>query len=550
MNKWLPAIIGLYLLVYILPLGMYPAFTPDETRYAEIAREIVTTGDYAVPRVNGLLYFEKPVMGYWLNALSLRMFGENNFAIRFPSALAAGLTAALVYIISTGFAGGAAGLLSTGIFLTFLAVFAIGQFSVLDGMFSLFVTASMTAFWRADTADRQSPDDARKRLIYLLLFGTLAGLSFLVKGFVAFVIPVAAIVPYLIWEKRAKDILRIPWIPIGMAILVCLPWVVTVGLKAPDYWNFFIFHEHIQRFLGKNAQHSQPFWFFLMILPAMALPWTFLFPAAIAGMKQKGVNTKFIRYLICWFVFPFLFFSASKGKLATYVLPCFPPLAVLLAMGIAASAENSNGRYIKKGALAAGWVIAVVVTVFFISQTFGPFHFRPYDQTWKAAFAGSGLLIWAVLAFTAAKASTWRRQVTFFCLAPLAFLFAAHFTIPEKVLMEKAPEAFLMKYAQQISPETTIVSGLSLTTSACWYYKRSDVYVLGKAGELSYGLDVPDTSFRHLDNESFKNLVETQRARNGQVALVEEADQYAKIRQNLPDPKAFNTDGKFVFAVF
>lgn len=284
MRLFLPVLISIYFLVYILPLGVSPAFVPDETRYAEISREMLNSEDYIVPRINGLRYFEKPVLGYWFNSLSIHLFGENSFAIRFPSALSAGLSALMVYILGYMFAGGiTAGFFSAAIFLTFMGVFVIGQFSVLDSMFSLFVTAGMIVFRLADT----SVCGTRKRFFYLLILGILTGLAFLVKGFLAFVIPIVSIAPFLIWEKRVREILSIPWLPLAAAIAVSLPWALAIHAKEPDYWNFFIFHEHIKRFMGENAQHSQPFWYFILVFPALALPWTFLFPAMISGMKKE-----------------------------------------------------------------------------------------------------------------------------------------------------------------------------------------------------------------------------------------------------------------------
>ena len=87
-----------FLFSYILPLGTRDLFVPDETRYGEIAREMIAGGDWVVPHLNGVRYFEKPVLGYWVHALSILLFGENNFAVRFPSALAVGLSALFIFL--------------------------------------------------------------------------------------------------------------------------------------------------------------------------------------------------------------------------------------------------------------------------------------------------------------------------------------------------------------------------------------------------------------------------------------------------------------------
>jgi hypothetical protein len=111
------AMIGLFFLLYILPLGVRPIMVPDESRYAEIPREMIASGDWTAPHLNGLRYFEKPVLGYWLNAGSIMLFGENAFAIRFPSAMSAGISAVILFLLVRRYAGGySAGILAACMF--------------------------------------------------------------------------------------------------------------------------------------------------------------------------------------------------------------------------------------------------------------------------------------------------------------------------------------------------------------------------------------------------------------------------------------------------
>ena len=150
MKKSSIAVIGLFLLLYILPLGVRPIVIPDESRYAKVAREMLVSGDWVVPHLNGVRYFEKPVLDYWLNALSVMLFGENAFAIRFPSAVAVGVSALILFLLVKRFAGGySAGLLAAAVLLTCLEVFGVGTFSVLDSTFSMFATAAMVSFFFA-----------------------------------------------------------------------------------------------------------------------------------------------------------------------------------------------------------------------------------------------------------------------------------------------------------------------------------------------------------------------------------------------------------------
>ena len=121
MKKSSIAVIGIFLLLYILPLGARPLFYPDETRYAEIPREMIASGDWVVPRINGLRYFEKPVLGYWLNATAMNLFGQNAFSLRFPSAISVGISALMVFLLLQRFAGGySAGIIAAVVVIVFI----------------------------------------------------------------------------------------------------------------------------------------------------------------------------------------------------------------------------------------------------------------------------------------------------------------------------------------------------------------------------------------------------------------------------------------------
>ena len=260
-----------FVLVYLCPIATRPMIVPDEVRYAEIPREMIATGDWIVPRLNGLPYFEKPVMGYWLNALAMLVFGENAFAVRFPSAVSAGLSALMIGLLMRRVVKDRMlELLAPLVFLTCLEVTATGVFGVLDGMLSAFLTMAMTAFYFAAGSSRGS---LREKGL-LAIFGVCCGLAFLTKGFLAFAVPVVIVVPYMIWAGRWRDLFPMAVIPILAATLIALPWAIAVHLKAPDYWNYFFWEEHIKRFMADDAQHKAPVWTYLAAFPVAALPWS------------------------------------------------------------------------------------------------------------------------------------------------------------------------------------------------------------------------------------------------------------------------------------
>lgn len=536
-----------FLLIYIVPLGVRPVVLPDEFRYAQISREMIASGDWIVPHLNGLRYFEKPVMGYWLEGASIKTFGKTGFAIRFPSAVGVGISALMIFLLIRRFAGGhAVGILAAMTFLTFLQVYAIGTFNVLDSMLTMFLTVAMTSFFFA----HNSVNKTWPKRGFLLLFGTFCGIAFLTKGFLAFVVPVVAIVPFMIWERRWKELFRIPLIPVGAAILVVMPWAILIHLKEPGFWHFFIWHEHINRFLSGVSQHGKPFWYFSLVFPAAALPCTFLFPAVLAGSRRFHLESPLIRYTICWLLFPFLFFSASKGKIITYILPCFPALAILVSVGLNAYFKTGGKRAFNAGALL--WaVVALLLAITLVAVEVGGFDFKPYNQTWKWSMAASGLFVCFLFSLSAARGLGYQKKLALFFCAPLPFLFIAQFIMPDITAEHKAPGKFLMGEAKRIRPATILVADENPLPAVCWLYGRSDVYQLGAGGELMYGFQYDDAKHRLLSLGQFKELV-GKNSGKGQVILVAKFRKYKAWRERLPRPlfEDNNGSGGYVFVQY
>ena len=415
-------ILGFFLVFYILPLGFRPIFIPDESRYAEIPREMIALGDWIVPHLNGLRYFEKPVIGYWLNAISIKMFGENAFAVRFPSAMATGLSAFIIFLLVRRFSKrNFLASITAVIFLTCFEVYGVGTFNLLDSMLAMFVTAAMASFFFAHTADTSR----KKKQGFLFLFGVFCGLAFLTKGFLAFAVPVLVIVPFMIWERRFKELFFIPWIPFVGTVLVALPWAIMIYHKEPDFWHFFIWNEHIKRFMSENAQHGQSFWYFFRILPAAALPWTFLFPSVILGLKKTGIKRPIVRYAVCWFLFPFLFFSICKGKLLTYILPCFPPLAILISAGLDQYFETGGKKAFNVGGKFLALLIAGIAIVLIEVQIIGFKGFNPYSQNWKWVLSVAGLLTFAYPLLAACRKTGYKKKLCFMLFLRYSY-FLAH----------------------------------------------------------------------------------------------------------------------------
>jgi 4-amino-4-deoxy-L-arabinose transferase len=524
-------LVGIFLVLYVFPLGVRPLVIPDEARYAEIPREMLASGDWIVPRLDGLRYFEKPPLGYWLNAGAIWLFGENVFAIRLPSAVAVGLTALVLFVWARRFTGDdATPLLATAVFLLSFEVLAIGVFCVLDSVLSLFVTAAIVALYLA-----YEPQTPRTRMLLLVLAGVACGLAFLTKGFLALAVPVIVIVPFAMWQGRLRICLRTAWAPLVTAFLVALPWGILIHRREPDFWHYFFWVEHVDRFMSAGkAQHPYPFWFYGPILIAGAMPWTPLVGTIVQGLRHANRNQPMIRLAICWLVLPFLLFSASSGKLGTYILPCFPPLAFLIAVGLLRCLGEGDTKGFVVGIwvlmLAAGsLLVALIVALFTVPGM--------YDRVtlWRWGIAAAGLLFWVVFCRAARTRNHIHSRLALYCAGPVLFMFSWHFICAAAVQPKKTPGAFLLSHVPCISGSSIFIAENDLAGVVCWYSKHNDVIITGGTGEYAYGLSYEDSRRRMFDVKQVEGLIVGQ-AREGPVFLVVSAKCYAQFEGQLPKP--------------
>lgn len=492
-----------YILIYLLPLGIRPLSTPDETRYGEIPHEMITTGDWAVPHLVGLRYFEKPPLGYWLNAVSLKVFGENNFAVRLPTALAAGLSAWFVWLllVRMGYARGTA-LTAAAVYLGIAEVLLVGTIAVLDTPFSLFLTAGMVLFYLG-----ANDPERRREYGYLLTSGISFGLAFLTKGFLAIVLPGMILFVYALLQKRY----RLLWkslLVAAVAVITILPWAIIIHLREADFWRYFVVEEHIRRFLEPNAQHPEPFYFFIMFFPAMAFPWVAFLPAAIAGFRQRMENPDFLRYLLLWFFLPFIFFSISRGKLTTYILPVFAPLAAFIAIGIINYLKAGKTRLFSLGAIINTILIFIVLAVVIHHQYYEPDNvlFAEYETN-KMYLLIFSIILTALLCLLPMFVKSLYSRIGMVIITVIPLFAFMNLVVPHSTLAGLSPIAIIEKEKHQITPDTILVSDSNVVRAVAWVLKRTDIYMLQK-GELTYGLSYPDAKDRFLGLAGLDKLLQ------------------------------------------
>lgn len=318
-------------------LGSAPLANPDEGRYAEIPREMVASGDWVTPRLDGVPYFEKPPLAYWMVAACEEVLGPSEWSVRLAPALFALGGILATYGAARRIYGRDAGFWAAVILGTSLLYLALGHLLLIDVPLAALMGATLFCFI---LGVREEPGAARRLLFYGLYASS--ALATLTKGLEGFLVTGAVMFLWLLvfnqWGR-----LRPFYLPSGIALFLAIaaPWHLLVASRNPGWAHFYFVYEHWERFTDKGHGRYQPFWFFAPIVVLGFFPWTgFLWSAfreALAGGWARRRENADAWFFATWAAFIFLFFSASQSKLVTYILPVFPPLAVLTGRWLAAA---------------------------------------------------------------------------------------------------------------------------------------------------------------------------------------------------------------------
>ena len=394
------ALILIFTLAWFGTLEQRRLINPDEGRYSEIPREMVATGDWLTPRLNGIKYFEKPALQYWATAAAFTAFGEHHWTARLWPALTGFLGILATALATARLFGLQAGLIAGAVLAGSLLWNVIGHVNTLDMGVSFFLAAAVFALClgQRDDVNLREPSPESRRWqdgAWVLL-----ALAILSKGLIGLVLPAAAVVAYAVWERDWGFILRIrPFRGLMILLAITAPWFIAVSLANPEFARFFFIHEHFERFLTKAHGRYQPMWYFIPILLIGMLPWLGSLVQGIAAGFRRDAGRRFQprRFLLVWAVLVFVFFSVSSSKLASYILPIFPALAALIGVHLASHVASRRIEWhALPAAIIGGSCLFLVPYVTRFANEVVPAALYEAYQPWL--YAGSGALLLAGVA--------------------------------------------------------------------------------------------------------------------------------------------------------
>jgi 4-amino-4-deoxy-L-arabinose transferase-like glycosyltransferase len=481
--------------IWLISLGFRGLYNPDEGRYAEISREMLASGDWVIPHLNGLVYIEKPPLQYWATAISEAVFGQNEWAARLYTGLCALATVYAIWALirrEWGAAAAARGAIMLGSSLWFVL---LGHQLTLDMSLTLFMTLTFTGFCNAQRSEQWRG--------WMLLSWVGISAAFMTKGLIAGVLPLFMLIGYSALQRDFSPWRRLLLLR-GAALfaILCLPWLILIQHRLPEFFQFFFIREHFQRFLTKIENRYQPWWYFIPILLAGILPW--LLPALRslcrdwrAGGARPGFDLR--RFAWVWCVVIFVFFSASDSKLSTYILPMFPVLALLMATA-PLPRLNADLRATGLGMMVLGVLLLaaalllprILALPFIYDPRGGPYfaQIRPALALMGACSAAGGIAAWRAPAdglrptlaiglggFATWTAALWAAAV----VAPLYSGAGLVAQLPEE-LRREVPVYSVRTYDQSLT-----------------FYLRHPVTLVEYRGELDFGQTLePDKSIATL----------------------------------------------------
>ncbi|MFZ4723093.1 MAG: phospholipid carrier-dependent glycosyltransferase [Phycisphaerales bacterium] len=525
----------IFAVLYLALLWARPMITPDEARYGAMGADMLASGEWLKLRMCGFVYYEKPPLGTWLIAASIGAFGHNAFAVRLPCVLASLVSAVAAGMVARRISGRReAAPLAAMVQLSSIFPMVIGTVAVLDPIFTAFTSLTLAWFLEGATAR------AAARWRWLLAAGAAAGLAFMTKGLLAFAIPALAAGGWVLWDRRWRELPALALLPMVGAALVAGPLAWLLHRSEPDFWRYFVEVEHFRRFASPDDnQHGEPWWLLSLVLVGGGLFWSVVWTRAWGALRGDAGMRSGVRFCVAWVALPLALLSLSKGKLPTYVLPLFPPVSAMVALGLLRWREQRAMSRDAGTAVALTIVRLLAITCLTLAVVGGDRFGIP--RLWIGAEWARWLLLatvflaWSLLesrAHRAHDASAWLARMAW---VPVPGLLCVHLLFPTALLSAtKTPWGLLERHASHIRDASRVIVSNSMGHPVNWASGRTDLVIVGDPSEFDNELGIKAERTRFITHAELQVQVQSWLA-SGPVVITTGTGTIDALAKALPD---------------
>lgn len=492
--------------LFSILLGVAPLFVPDEGRYAEIAREMVVSGDYITPKLNQIIYFEKPILFYWLTAAAIKIGGFSLWSLRSINALLALLCCLGTYYTARQLYDRLTGLLAAMILGTSTLFFVMAHIISLDLPVTCFLTFSLYTFLLAYKNSNKPTKN-----FYFWAAASSAALAVLTKGLIGLVFPLMIVGSWIIIMNEWRIFKSIPLVScLLIFLLIATPWHVLVGQRHPEFFSFYFIEQHFLRYTTKEVGHYQPVWFFIPYLIIGFFPWIVFLPQACKQAvwitwNKRQKNALEIFFFI-WALLIFIFFSFSKSKLIPYILPVFPPLAILTACYLKTIWEQ-KARLSSYFSYASLLILTLVIAATYYLFPHSSVLTAPETATLYLNIASCILIIGSILGCCYVYKNIKKAIVTVITTVYL-FLLTSLAAVPAIDTRTILPLANILK--TQLHTDDELITFNQYNQDLPYYLERR-ITILNWQNELTFGMQHQDTHSWMINDQDFWKTWESQK---------------------------------------
>ncbi len=492
----------LFVAIWFSTIGHRALFQTDEGRYAEIPREMLATGNWLTPRLDGFKYFEKPPLQYWATATSFVLFGEHTWSARLYTALTGFLTLLVLGWAGTRLWNPRAGWLAAAVGASSLYLVLMAHFNTLDMGVTFWMTLNLCSFLVAQS----QPSTIPRRRAYMYMSWVAAALAVMSKGLIGVVFPGCVLLLYVFIRRDYALLKRLHYYGgLTLFVLFGVPWFFWITVRNPEFFHYFFIYQHFDRYLDGVAHRPGPIWYFLPILLLGVLPWVREAVRVLGtgwrrsvGQNPDGIDVRFLLWL--YVVFIIVFFSLSSSKLPSYILPVMPALALLIGQELAGTKPS---RLLVAVVLTAGVaLLGMLATPFWMASIRPAGVARVYDRVEPWLFG-----IFACLLLVA-MAAWWLRRRGAGTVALVALLATGWFLsislinwsaqVLDPIYSTRALARALKPWNQPRRPFYIVAN----YQQSLPFYLRRTLTLVAWRGEIGYGISLANKA-GHLNDRRF-----------------------------------------------